>query len=93
VATLDDIRRELSANGAVRFKVKVTPKGGRCEIAGFLADGTLKARVLAAPEKGKANAELCGLIARALGVKPAQVRVVAGASSHTKTLSVRGVTS
>ena len=89
MATLEEMRRELRAGGAVRLKVKVTPKGGRSEITGFLADGTLKARVLAAPEKGKANAELCELVARALGVRPAQVSVVAGASSHTKTLSVR----
>ncbi len=89
MASLDDIRRELAAGRDVRLRVKVTPKAGRCEIAGFLADGTLKARVLAAPERGKANAEVCGLLARELGLPAGQVSVVAGASSPAKTLLIK----
>ncbi|MFB3777162.1 MAG: DUF167 domain-containing protein [Bryobacteraceae bacterium] len=87
--TLDEIRQRLVSGGVVRLKVKVTPKAGRSEIQGFLADGTLKARVRAAPERGKANAELCELVARELGLKPSQVEVLAGASSPLKTILVR----
>ena len=86
--TLERIKLELAAKGVVRLKVKVTPKAGRSEIQGFLADGTLKARVRAAPERGKANAELCELVARDLGIRPAQVTVVSGASSPRKTILV-----
>ncbi len=89
MASLDDIRRELAAGRDVRVRVKVTPKAGRSEIAGFLADGTLKAKVLAAPERGKANAEVCGLVARVLGVSTGQVSVVAGTSSPSKTLLIK----
>ena len=67
--TLDEIRRELAERGEVRLKVKVTPRSGRSEVAGLLADGTLKARVQAPPEKGKANEELRALLARELGVR------------------------
>jgi uncharacterized protein len=87
--TLEQIKNELAAKGVVRLKVKVTPKAGRCEIQGFLADGTLKARVRAAPERGKANEELCELLAGELGIKPAQVTVVTGVSSSLKSVLVR----
>jgi uncharacterized protein len=87
--TLDEIKHELAVKGIMRLKVKVTPKAGRCEIQGFLADGTLKARVRAAPERGKANAELCELVARGLGLKPAQVTVLSGAASPQKTILLR----
>ena len=87
--SLERIKRELKDKGVVRLKVKVTPKAGRSEIQGFLADGTLKARVRAAPERGKANAELCELLAGELEIKPAQVSVVRGAASSLKSVLVR----
>ena len=86
---MDDVRRELAERGEVRLKVKVTPRSGRSEVAGRLADGTLKVRLLAAPERGKANQELCELLARVLGTKPARVSVTSGAASPLKTVLVR----
>jgi uncharacterized protein len=87
--TLDQIRQELSAKGELRLRVKVTPKSHRSEITGFLVYGTMKARVQAPPERGKANAELCALVARELGVRQSQVEVVAGETSPLKTVVVR----
>ena len=87
--TLDEIRRELAEKGEVRLRVKVAPRSGRSEIAGWLADGTLKARIQAPPEKGKATEELRALLARELGIRPGQVNVVSGATSHLKTVLVR----
>jgi hypothetical protein len=87
--TLDEIRRELAGRGEVRLKVKVTPRSGRSEVAGWLADGTLKARVQAPPEKGKATEELRALLARELGVRTSQVSVISGATSRLKTVLVR----
>jgi uncharacterized protein (TIGR00251 family) len=86
--TLDQIRRELGVKRELRLRVKVTPKSNRSEIAGFLADGTMKARVQAPPERGKANAEVCALLARELGLRRAQVSVVAGAASPLKTVLI-----
>lgn len=54
--------------------------------------GRIEAKVRAPPEDGKANAELCGLVADALGVPPAAVRVTAGHASRRKTLAVAGLT-
>ena len=68
----------------VTLTVRLTPKGGRDAIDGIdrLADGSvvLKVRVRAAPSEGEANAALTRLIAKAVGVPPRDVEVIAGAS-------------
>jgi uncharacterized protein len=51
----------------------------------------LQARVGAAPEQGKANDELRGLVARFFGVSDAKVEVTHGATSRQKQLLVRSV--
>jgi hypothetical protein len=38
--------------------VKAIPRSAKTEIAGTMADGTLKIRIAAPPDKGKANEEL-----------------------------------
>ena len=86
--TLDEVKRDLAAQGEVRLKIKVTPKSGRSELAGFLADGTLKVKLLAAPERGKANEELRTLVAKHLGVRPRQVEILAGETSPVKHVRV-----
>jgi len=78
---------------AMRFRVRLTPKGGRDAIDGWWADGTgraLKARVAAPPEDGKANAALIGLLARTLDVRKSDVRIALGAASRVKTIEVVG---
>ena len=73
---------------------RLTPKGGRDAIEGVatLSDGArvLLVRVRCAPEDGKANAALCGLIAERLGVAASRVRVVAGGKSRVKQVGVTG---
>ena len=77
----------------MRFRGRLTPKGGRDAIDGWWADGTgraLKARVAAPPEDGKANAALIGLLARTLDVRKSDVRIALGAASRVKTIEVVG---
>lgn len=82
------MKQELAAKGELCLNVKVVPHSSRCGIAGFMADGTLKAKVQAPPEKGKANAELCALLARELGVAPRNVVIVRGEKSTLKQVRV-----
>jgi uncharacterized protein YggU (UPF0235/DUF167 family) len=83
-----------AAAGALLLDVRLTPKGGRDALDGIapLADGrrVLKARVRAAPHEGAANAALTRLIARAAGVPPSQVTIVAGATARVKRVRVAG---
>lgn len=74
----------------LRLTVRATPKAGRNEIAGRRADGALLVRVTAAPEDGKANAAVCALVSKALGVPKRAVLVVRGETSRDKVLEIDG---
>jgi hypothetical protein len=79
---------------AYRFAVRLTPKGGRDAIEGWVegadAKRYLKARVSAPPADGKANEALIVLLARALGVAKSKLRIVSGSSSRLKTIEFDG---
>jgi uncharacterized protein YggU (UPF0235/DUF167 family) len=65
--------------------VRLTPKGGRDAIEAVErpADGrSVLKRVRAAASEGEANAALVKLVAKALGVAPRDVSLVAGASAR-----------
>ena len=51
---------------------------------------SLKSRVQAAPSEGEANAALIKLIAKAVGVPPRDVSLVAGATARIKRLVISG---
>jgi len=72
----------------VELRVKVVPKSSRNEILGPMADGTLKVRIAAAPEKGKANAELCAFLARHYGVPKSAVTILSGQTSPRKLVRI-----
>ena len=80
------LRARLAAGSS--FKVKVTPKSSKNEITGELADGTLKIKVAAVPEDGKANAELCAFLARELSLPRGSVEVVSGQTSRLKLIRI-----
>jgi len=72
----------------VELRVKVIPKSSRNEILGPMADGTLKVRIAAAPEKGRANAELCAFLARHYGVPRSAVTILSGQTSPRKLVRI-----
>lgn len=71
--------------------MKVVPGSSRSCLAGWLGD-TLKLRVAAPPERGKANAAVEALLDEALSLPSGSARVVAGQSSPRKTVEVSGLT-
>lgn len=80
--------------GPVRIDVRVTPKGGRDAIEGWMqaADGRrrLRIRVTEAPDRGRANRAVCRLIAAALDVPAGSVAVTTGLTGREKTISIDG---
>jgi uncharacterized protein YggU (UPF0235/DUF167 family) len=50
----------------------------------------LRVRVSAVPDKGKANASVVALLARALGVPKSAIRVASGETARMKTVTVIG---
>ena len=76
---------------SARIDVRLTPRGGRDQIDGW--DGAvLRVRVAAPPAEGRANESMVRLVAKALGVPPSRVTLVAGAQSRTKVIEVDGLT-
>jgi uncharacterized protein (TIGR00251 family) len=78
----------------ISIALRVTPRGGRDEIDGIetLADGrsVVKVRVRAIAEGGGANRAVTELLAKALGVPKARVRLLSGATSRLKQIAVDG---
>jgi uncharacterized protein (TIGR00251 family) len=75
---------------ATRITLRVSPNAKRSAIVGPYGDGW-KVRVAAAPEDGKANAELGRLLAEVLSIAIREVRIVGGASSQNKIVELAGV--
>ena len=79
---------------AVSFRVRLTPRGGRDRIEGWIDDSErdgarlLKVRVAAPPVDGAANTALVRLLAAALGVARSEVRIASGHTARTKTVRV-----
>ena len=81
----------MSKGTAARLRIKVVPGSSRSGLAGWLGD-TLKVRVTAVAEKGRANAAVESVLAGALGVPDHAVLIVSGKTSSRKTVEVRGLT-
>jgi uncharacterized protein YggU (UPF0235/DUF167 family) len=78
----------------ISVALRVTPRGGRDDIDGveMLANGraVVKVRVRAIAEGGEANRAVTELLASALGVPKAAVRIAAGVTSRLKQVSITG---
>lgn len=74
--------------------VRVTPNAGRDAVEGveFRDDGTavLRLRVKAVPDRGKANAAVVALLAKALGLPKSRLSVVSGETARLKTIAIAG---
>jgi len=71
--------------------VRARPAARRNEIRGE-QDGMLKVSVTQAPEKGKANKALIGVLSKALRLRKSQIELIAGETSSNKRFLIRGVT-
>ena len=83
----------LGPDGLSLF-LRVTPNAGKDTVEGveIRDDGTavLRIRVKAVPDKGKANAAVVALLAKALGVPKTAMSVTSGETSRMKTVAVAG---
>ena len=73
-----------------RLRVHVTPGAREEGIVGWHG-GSLRVKVRARPQKGRANQAVLGLLARRLGVAPANLSIVRGAASRDKLVQVDGL--
>lgn len=74
----------------MKLSVKVIPGASSDNIAGWLGD-TLKIRVQAPPEGGKANAAVIRLLAARLGIPEKRIAIVQGLTSSRKVVDLTDI--
>jgi uncharacterized protein (TIGR00251 family) len=70
------------------LRVKVIPRSAASEVIGKLADGTLKVKIAAPPERGKANEALIALLASHFRVPKSAIAIVSGHTSALKLIKI-----
>ena len=78
----------------VRVRLRLTPRAGRNAVDGVDRDAAgrhrIRIRVTAVAEKGRANAAMIKLLAKAWAVPAGSISVTAGATDRNKTVLVAG---
>ena len=79
----------------MQIAVRVTPRGGRDAVDGWIRDDAgrllLKVRVAAAAAEGQANDAVIALLAKALGRPKSALSLVSGQTARVKRISLEGV--
>lgn len=70
------------------LRVKVIPRSSKNEVSGELSDGTVKVHVTAPPEKGKANEQVCAVLAAHYKVPVRAVEIVTGLCNPRKVVRI-----
>ena len=82
---------ELSKQGII-LRVRLTPNSSSCFIKGVFenAEGLLflKIGVVSVPEKGKANKELIGLLAKKLHIAKNKIKIISGDTDRYKKILI-----
>jgi uncharacterized protein len=71
----------------IRLEIKAVPGASKTELAG-VKDGRLRIRLAAAPEDGKANAELISFLSKAFDCPKRDLRIVSGEKSRVKVVAL-----
>jgi len=74
----------------MKLHIKVIPSSSRDSIVGWLED-TLKIKVKAPPEKGKANKAVIKLLEKKLKLCKGSVQIESGATTSRKTIEIHGI--
>jgi uncharacterized protein len=85
---LEPIRRDFKRLGVLVLELKVSPSASKSEVTGIQADGVLKVRAAAQPERGKANREVCRLLAAFFGVPQRNVEILSGETKPRKRVRI-----
>ena len=81
--------RIVERDGGISFDVVVAARASR-ERLGPVVGEAIKVAITAAPVEGKANEAIVALLARKLGVRKKDVRIVAGEHGKRKSVRVDG---
>jgi len=71
----------------MRLQIKVIPNSSKDCIVGWLGD-SLKIKVKAAPEKGKANKAVINVLEKTLALNKGTINITCGTTSSRKTVEI-----
>jgi uncharacterized protein (TIGR00251 family) len=74
----------------MKLQIKVIPSSSKDCIAGWLED-TLRIKVQAPPEKGKANKAVIKTLERTLGLAKGSINITSGTTSTSKIIEISGI--
>jgi uncharacterized protein (TIGR00251 family) len=86
--TLNELFEEFAKTSRLTLRIKVIPKSSQNAIVGFLDEETLKIRIAATPEKGKANLELKKFLASEFKTSRDEITILSGAGDHLKLIRI-----
>lgn len=72
------------------LKVKISPNASQTKVEGWQGD-TLKIRIAAPPDKGKANETLIELLAETYSIPKSRVQIISGHASRNKRIELKGL--
>ena len=71
----------------MKLQIKVIPSSSKDCIAGWLED-TLKVKVQAPPDKGKANKSVIKFLQQSLGLVSGSISIISGTTSSRKVIEI-----
>lgn len=75
------------------LRVKVLPKSPKSEVSEIIEDSDgeklIKIRIKAAPEKGRANAELIKFLSKELGITKDSISIISGKTEQVKLIRIK----
>lgn len=80
-----------TVENGVRIRVHAQPGAPKNQVIGLHGD-SVKIKIAAPPEDGRANYELCKFLAELFDVAKGDVKLVVGPASRAKVVEVTGVT-
>jgi uncharacterized protein (TIGR00251 family) len=82
------LAEELRQKESVRFYIRAVPGAAKTEATQVLEDQSIKVRIAAAPEGGKANAALLKYLAGEFSVPVSCVQIISGQTARIKLVQV-----
>lgn len=76
-------------NSPFFLRIKVIPGSPKNEITEIMEDETVKIRIKAAPERGKANKELIKFLSTELGVPKSSIEIISGKFDPLKLVQIK----
>ncbi len=84
-------RKIQQSAAGVLLTVRVTPNAKKSQIVGW-KEGMLQIKLTSPPEKGRANRELCQLLAELCSIAKSRVELLSGETSRIKVVLLKQLT-